>query len=245
MVQPVTVFSVSGRIGRVRYIAWGFGLMLLILVIGGILSAVVSPELGAVFMGVGVVAAGLMLTIQRCHDFNMSGWLALLYFVPLANLAFWFIPGTDGPNRFGSPTPPNGNGAIAAATALPFVVVVAILASSGGALLDQNPRWKVSEAILSAAPWREALMEHQARTGKVPGSTAELFKEAAPGDSRYGKVSLGAGGVLTVTLTGDIGSLAGKTLVFQPQVADGRIVHWDCSGGTLEQRHRPGSCRRP
>jgi uncharacterized membrane protein YhaH (DUF805 family) len=129
--QPVKVFSVSGRIGRARYIAYGIGFY--------VLFAFVAVGLGAALGGFGAVLAmaawvaliviGFMLTIQRCHDFNMSGWLALLMLVPLANLVFLFIPGTDGPNRFGPPTPPNGTGVLVAAWSLPVIMVVGIVAA--------------------------------------------------------------------------------------------------------------------
>jgi uncharacterized membrane protein YhaH (DUF805 family) len=129
--QPVRVFSVSGRIGRARYIAYGIGFY--------VLFAFVAVGLGAALGGFGAVLAmvawvaliviGFMLTIQRCHDFNMSGWLALLMLVPLANLVFLFIPGTDGPNRFGPPTPQNGTGVLVAAWSLPVIMVVGIVAA--------------------------------------------------------------------------------------------------------------------
>ncbi|HEX7219712.1 MAG TPA: DUF805 domain-containing protein [Burkholderiales bacterium] len=129
--QPVKVFSVSGRIGRARYIAYGMGFYILF----GALAAGLSMALGAVgaaLMMVGWVALvviGFMLTIQRCHDFNMSGWLSLLMFVPLANLIFLIIPGTDGPNRFGGPTPPNSLGVLIAAWFLPAIMVIGIVAA--------------------------------------------------------------------------------------------------------------------
>lgn len=129
--QPVKVFSVSGRIGRARYIAYGIGFYILF----GALAAGLSMALGAVgaaLMMVGWVALvviGFMLTIQRCHDFNMSGWLSLLMFVPLANLIFLIIPGTDGPNRFGGPTPPNSLGVLIAAWFLPAIMVIGIVAA--------------------------------------------------------------------------------------------------------------------
>ena len=129
--QPVKVFSVSGRIGRARYIAYGIGFYILF----GALAAGLSMALGAVgaaLMAVGWVALvviGFMLTIQRCHDFNMSGWLSLLMFVPLANLIFLIIPGTDGPNRFGGPTPPNSLGVLIAAWFLPAIMVIGIVAA--------------------------------------------------------------------------------------------------------------------
>jgi uncharacterized membrane protein YhaH (DUF805 family) len=129
--QPVKVFSISGRIGRARYIAYGMGFYILFGFVAGILAAALGP-IGAVLTivaWVAIVVIGFMLTIQRCHDFNMSGWLSLVMLVPLANLIFLFIPGTDGPNRFGGPTPPNGVGVLIGAWALPVIMVVGIVAA--------------------------------------------------------------------------------------------------------------------
>ncbi len=129
--QPVQLFSVSGRIGRARYIAYGIGVWLLI----GLGSSALAPLLGPAGPVVSVVALvalmviGFMLTIQRCHDFNTTGWLSLLVLVPLANLIFWFIPGTDGPNRFGGPTPPNSVLVLIGAWLIPVVFIGGVLAA--------------------------------------------------------------------------------------------------------------------
>lgn len=128
--QPVRVFSMSGRIGRARYIAYGFGFYVLFGLIGGVV-AVMFGMVGTVvtlLAWIALAVIGFMLTIQRCHDFNASGWLSLLVLVPLANLIFLFIPGTDGPNRFGPPTPPNNVGVLIAAWFLPLFVAGIIAA---------------------------------------------------------------------------------------------------------------------
>ena len=127
-VEPVQLFSVSGRIGRARYIAYGLGIYLLL----GILAVVVAGLIGPI--GAGVVWVALMviifmLTIQRCHDFDTTGWLSILVLVPLVNLIFWFIPGTQGQNRFGAPTPPNSVWVLIGAWLIPVVAVVGILAA--------------------------------------------------------------------------------------------------------------------
>jgi uncharacterized membrane protein YhaH (DUF805 family) len=132
----IKIFSAQGRIGRVRYIGYSIGLTLLIGVligaVGGGLAAGVSPTAGLVAGGIGYVlmfVVMFLLTVQRAHDFNSSGWLSLLSLIPLVNLIFWFIPGTEGENRFGKQTPPNGTGAILLAAILPIVFVVGILAA--------------------------------------------------------------------------------------------------------------------
>jgi uncharacterized membrane protein YhaH (DUF805 family) len=129
--QPVRLFSASGRIGRARYIAYGFGLYLLSM-LAGVVGARLFGEVGAVLATVAWVAMavlGVMLTVQRCHDFNVTGWLALLIVVPLANLVFLFIPGTDGPNRFGPPTPPNSVGVLVVAWLIPGIVIAGMIAA--------------------------------------------------------------------------------------------------------------------
>ena len=129
--QPVKLFSVSGRIGRARYIAYGFGLYFTFGLVAGIAGAALG-DAGIVVLALGWVALivlGFMLTIQRCHDFNTSGWLSLLMLVPLVNLIFLFIPGSDGPNRFGAPTPPNGVGVLILAWLVPVLFFAGILAA--------------------------------------------------------------------------------------------------------------------
>ena len=138
----IKIFSAKGRIGRVRYIAYltGFAVILIVLMVvaglqvGGILgsetntdtsviSAATSPRSLVYPIGVAAFIVFIaLLTIQRAHDFNVDGWLALLIVVPLLNLIFLAIPGTQGENRFGKQTPPNGSGAI-----IPALIPIAIL----------------------------------------------------------------------------------------------------------------------
>jgi uncharacterized membrane protein YhaH (DUF805 family) len=134
--SQVKVFSASGRLGRVRYIAYSIGYSFLIsLVLGALGAAIGSAVGGAVTMALTGIAYLVMfvliflLTIQRAHDFNTTGWLSILVLIPLVNLIFWFIPGTDGENRFGMPTPPNRVSTIIVAAIIPIVAAVGILAA--------------------------------------------------------------------------------------------------------------------
>lgn len=47
------------------------------------------------------------LAIRRIHDLNESGWMSLLFFVPLINFFFWgfliLSRGTEGNNKYGAP----------------------------------------------------------------------------------------------------------------------------------------------
>lgn len=122
-------FSSRGRFNRLSYMAWlGFGQILLVLSLFGI----------SLFMGIlnlntfninehtlrhqsfvfGFSMAFVLLffaylnwvfTIRRLHDLNQSGWLCLLYFVPLLNVFFAFYllvaRGSEQFNQYGAPRP--------------------------------------------------------------------------------------------------------------------------------------------
>lgn len=154
----VRVFSVRGRLSRVRYIGYSVGFLMLFYVLifaAGAGASMLDPNLAVGALGVlwvGLIVISLMLTIQRCHDFNTSGWVSLLVFIPLVGLIFWFIPGTDGENRFGAKNPPNPLGVVLLASVVPVVFVVGILAAIAiPAYQDYTARAKASGGTAASA----------------------------------------------------------------------------------------------
>jgi uncharacterized membrane protein YhaH (DUF805 family) len=144
--QEVRILAVSGRMGRVRYVANLMGTYLLFaMVLGGIvggMSAAMGGMRGGgsplfwVITGVGYIAMTVlffMLAIQRCHDFDQPGWWSLLFLVPFVNLLFGlfliFMPGTQGHNRWGARTPPNSTFSVIIACLLPGLFVIGIIAA--------------------------------------------------------------------------------------------------------------------
>jgi len=132
----IQLLSASGRLGRVRYIGFGVGFWLVFFALVGIVVALGNAPGGAELVAVLIIAlylavmgVTLLLTIQRCHDFNASGWLALLGLIPLVPLIFCLIPGTDGENRYGPKPPANSLGAILLAGVAPIIVVAGIVAA--------------------------------------------------------------------------------------------------------------------
>src|SRR5690606_18344910 len=90
------VFSLKCRIGRLRYLArvslsTVASYVLVALVVGGsMLTAALEPTAGLVGAAVGYSVAffgsillGLMFAVQRLHDLNHTGWIALLMLIPL------------------------------------------------------------------------------------------------------------------------------------------------------------------
>jgi TM2 domain-containing membrane protein YozV/type II secretory pathway pseudopilin PulG len=127
------------------------------------------------------------------------------------------------------------------------VAMIGILAAVAiPAYQDYTHRARAAGAILSVQPWRVAIGEYYAEHKRLPNSIAELPGDLAPQDpaDRYGTPSLGPSGVITLTFQPAAGSMAGKTIVFRPQ-AEGAQLLWDCTGGTLEPKYRPGTCRAP
>lgn len=106
----VDVFSTDGRIGRQTYFVYSiilpFALLLVLGSIAGLISKLGSAAntLSYALLAVSVIAVLMMvvrLTIQRCHDFNASGWLSVFAMIPFANIVFALIPGNNGLNSFG------------------------------------------------------------------------------------------------------------------------------------------------
>ncbi len=85
------IFTINGRIGRLRYLAWTLVLTVAMLVAAGILRTVgfaiatASPTI-AIIVGsllglalfVAVVVVSVQIGVQRLHDLGWSGWLYLL-----------------------------------------------------------------------------------------------------------------------------------------------------------------------
>jgi uncharacterized membrane protein YhaH (DUF805 family) len=135
-VQPVKLFSAKGRIGRLRYLAYGFvGYLAMVVVaflVGMVAAAIGQADLAGVLGVVMTVPYFIfiaLLTIQRSHDMGWTGWTAILAFIPLVGLVWIFNSGTEGSNRFGAPSPPNTTLVKIGALMFPIIVVVGIIAA--------------------------------------------------------------------------------------------------------------------
>jgi uncharacterized membrane protein YhaH (DUF805 family) len=122
--STLKVFTINGRIGRLRYLAWTLVLTLAMLVAGGIIStasfavATASPTAGIILgsllgfaLVVAIVWVSVQIGVQRLHDLGWSGWLWFLHLVPLVNSVFpillLVLPGNAGANQYGAPPPRN------------------------------------------------------------------------------------------------------------------------------------------
>ena len=117
-------FSVEGRIGRLRFLAWTmvlslvtlpivgvFALIALGLVSGDSTTGLIIGGIFAFFLFIGFFIVSILFSVQRLHDIGWSGWLWLLNLVPFVGsffpLVIMVVPGNTGVNRYGPPPPPN------------------------------------------------------------------------------------------------------------------------------------------
>ena len=239
----VRVFAVSGRIGRLRYIAYSIALSLLVLlatIVVGALAAVVDQTAAIAVFVIGylaVYAIALLPGIQRAHDMNVSGWLSLISLVPFGVLVFWFVPGTRGENNYGKQPPPNGVGVIAVACVLPLVSIVGILAAIAiPAYQDYTIRAQVSEGLSLAAGVKAAVAETYQRTGAAPANRLEAGLSASPKDtagSYVDSVNV-ANGTIVVTYGANANAaIAGGVLAIRPYVVADKGVAWRCGQGPV------------
>lgn len=135
------LFEWSGRIGRLRYVTYGFATYLLCSLGIGVLAAVLGgPGSGStVIISIPILAVGVFMLVafvvlakRRLHDFDASTWILVLYFVPVINfflaLALLFMPGTNGPNSYG-PKPTKNPGYMWFGLLLPLIMFTGILAA--------------------------------------------------------------------------------------------------------------------
>jgi len=137
---PARLLSLRGRIGRAHYIANTLGSLIasfvvvylisfFLAMIGGSLARTLYIVLCVVlFYGI-LPIFFVILTIKRAHDFNFGGWVALLLFVPVLNLAFWFIPGSRDENDYGSVPPAPSAGIKIVAVLFPVLLLGGYLAT--------------------------------------------------------------------------------------------------------------------
>jgi uncharacterized membrane protein YhaH (DUF805 family) len=145
--QP-NIFSFKGRIGRLRYLAYGIGTSLILMlvmmpILGGTMFAggMVGGEaaMGGLAIGamilfyVATLVFSVMFGKRRLNDLNRSGWWFLLFIVPIANffMAIYviFFPGAESSNNFGPAPVANTLGVKILAWILPAIFIAGMVAA--------------------------------------------------------------------------------------------------------------------
>ena len=139
--QAMKVLAWRGRLGRLRFLAYGTVAFLIYIVLnfaiglamgisgadpegsGGLIDAIVWVLM------IPYLVFEALVTIRRSHDMGWSGWMSLLAFIPLVGLIWLFKSGSPSANRYGAPPPPNTIGVKIAgifAVAMVFGILAAI-----------------------------------------------------------------------------------------------------------------------
>lgn len=167
--SELEVFSVQGRIGRLRFLAWTLVSLMAATVVAALITlSLFSGEhflLGGLLGAVALLAylyVNITITVQRLHDLGWSGWLWFLNLVPMVGSVFPILitvmPGNTGANRFGAPPPPNSTAVkILSALWLVLLAVLIIGALAGGlTTLTQEYQSSSMSSYESVEPATEA-----------------------------------------------------------------------------------------
>jgi len=250
------IITAEGRLGRVRYIAYGLGLFL---VAGILLSVVLNVAIllgmqagtseiivgvAGVAIGIGCLVLYVLWTIRRLHDFNVNGWFTFIFILPLINLVLWLIPGTRRENNYGSMQPPNTLGVILSlsVTILAFIVLAAITIT---ARQDHTIRSQISEGLNLSSTAKAAVTDHFQATGEwaANNESAGLLPANRLAGIYVSSVAVDAGNI--VITYGDQAHVLinGKTLVITPETQSNDLLTWSCSSQSIEPKHLPADCR--
>jgi uncharacterized membrane protein YhaH (DUF805 family) len=130
--QEVRLWSAKGRLGRLRYLAYMTGAYILAIALVGITVAALGETAGGLATILAYIAAAvfvILVSIQRSHDMNWSGWTVLLQLIPIVGLIWVFKAGTAGTNDYGAPPPPNTTGVKILGLLLPIIAIIGIVAA--------------------------------------------------------------------------------------------------------------------
>ena len=131
-------------------------------------------------------------------------------------------------------------------TLIELMIVVAIIgilaAVAIPAYQDYTIRAKVTEGLSLASAGKTAVSEYFSANGSLPtdNTTAGMADKEAISGNAVDNVEVGTSGLITVTFS--TVTIVGQQITLEPHTSGGKVV-WDCTGGNLEGKYRPSSCR--
>lgn len=119
--------SANGRFGRLSYLAWnmllGFFVMFCCVLIAIIMPSMMANMASGTGLSIGLILFFILIyavmlyfivifSIRRLHDLNKSGWLSLIFLIPVVSLFFWIYiscaKGDERRNNYGQPRETRG-----------------------------------------------------------------------------------------------------------------------------------------
>jgi uncharacterized membrane protein YhaH (DUF805 family) len=163
--DPV-IFSLRGRIGRVRYIAYtcllSFGALVAANILVVLLRTTSTSYLFLSLAYLPVFALMIAMGVRRLHDMGHSGWWSILNLIPVLNLFVWMwlalARGDAGANRYGPPPSANGVGVVIAASIITPIMALTVLGIVAAVVIPAYKTYmeKAKAAQQQAAPSRPA-----------------------------------------------------------------------------------------
>jgi uncharacterized membrane protein YhaH (DUF805 family) len=147
--QP-KIFSFKGRIGRLRYLAYGIGTYLILMGVfmpllvgtmrmGGAMGMPIDSGMSVISIiamaafPIATILSSVAFAKRRLNDLNRSGWWVLVFILPLINLLMTiyilFFPGSNEANNFGPPPVANSLGVKILGSLLPIIFLLGIIAA--------------------------------------------------------------------------------------------------------------------
>lgn len=189
-------FSIEGRIGRLRFLAWSMVLSLVTIAVVGVFALIaltlVSTDSTAGLIIGGILAfvlcvvfliATILISVQRLHDVGWSGWLWLLNLVPFVGsffpLLLVVLPGSGVANRYGAPPPPNST-AVKVLSSLWLVLIALMIvgAMAGGISAIQDTYENTLENSYQSGS--VTTDEIEVEVEPTPNSTDDAAEQAQP-----------------------------------------------------------------
>jgi len=168
--QP-TIFSLSGRIGRLRYIGYTWLISLIVVMVGGVLAAIMIPMFAKggnsgmfylIVIGIygPAIATHIIMAIRRLNDLDQTGWLSILALVPFVNFFFGlyliFAPGTQGRNRFGAAPSKHSYWIVIVLLFIPVFLIGILAAIAIPAYQDYTKRARALQTQSAPAPQEQS-----------------------------------------------------------------------------------------
>ena len=151
--QP-KLFSMNGRIGRIRYLAYSLIAMLAYGFVVGIIAAVAIPTMSGAsetmtgFVMIALYAPLIVFSIflmkRRLNDLNMSGWWQLIAYIPIIGALFALFmllwPGKKESNKYGPAPAKNSPVLVLAGLVMPLFLAGILAAIAVPAYQDYVTR---------------------------------------------------------------------------------------------------------
>jgi len=133
-------------------------------------------------------------------------------------------------------------------TLIELMIVVAIIGILAAVAIpsyqDYTARAQVTEAVSLTAAFKTGLAEYYSDRGSWPANITAIGSTTSGKYVNTVALTGASGGTITVQATmkstGVNAAIQGNTLNLA--TTDGGL-QWDCSGGTLDSKYRPGTCK--